>query len=146
MSIFTRTSRFATSATTPGSSERVQITLTSAQILALNTTPITIVAAPGAGKYISVDEVVGKLTFNSIAYTGANNVEIRYTNGAGVKVSGDLASAWLDNASTRVDRAITAAASALPANAPIVASVPVANPGAGDGTVTFDVLYRTVSV
>lgn len=130
----------------PGIAQRVRVPLTSAQILASNTTPITLVPAPGAGKYISVDEVVAKMTFGSVQYTGANAVEVRYTDGSGVKVTGDLAAAWLNSASTRVDKAIGAAVAVAVANAAIVVAVPSANPGAGDGTVTLDILYRVVSL
>jgi hypothetical protein len=122
--------------------QRAKVTLTSAQIKALNSTPITLIAAPGAGKALSVDEIVATMNFGTTQYTGANAVEIRYTDGSGVKATGDFASAWLDNASTRTDKVIGAAVATAVLNAPIVASVPAANPAAGDGTVTFDISYR----
>lgn len=130
----------------PGIAQRLKVTLTSAQLLALNTTAITLIPAPGTGKYISVDEVMAKNDFNSIAYTGANALEIRYTDGSGVKVTGDLASAFIDSASSRLDKAVGVAVAVGVANAPIVAFVPVANPGAGNGTITLDILYRVVSL
>jgi len=43
-------------------------TLTSAEILALGTTPITLIAAPGTGKAIWVKNVVTRLNFNTTAY------------------------------------------------------------------------------
>ena len=129
----------------PGIAQRARVTLTSAQILALNTTPITLVGAPGANKYISVDEIVGILDFGSAAYVGTNAVEFRYTNGAGAKVTGDGANAWLNSASSAAVKTVAAAVTPV-ANAPVVASVPTANPTTGDGTITFDVLYRVVSL
>lgn len=126
-----------------GVAQRKQLTLTSAQILALNSTPVTLVPAPGAGKYIEVLRVSAKLVFNSVAYTGANALEIRYTDGSGAKATSDLAAALINAAATRRDSA-TAAAVTQVANAPVVAAVPSANPGAGDSTMVVDVLYRVV--
>lgn len=122
--------------------QRAKVVLTAAQIKALNSTPITIVAAPGAGKVISVDEIQATMNFGTTQFTGANAVEVRYTDGSGQKVTGDLAAAWLNNASTRTDKAIGSAVTTAVANAAVVVAVPSANPGAGDGTVTLDVLYR----
>lgn len=127
-----------------GVAERKTITLTSAQILALNTTPVALIAAPGVGKSISVDEVVFKAPASgATAYTGANAVELRYTNGSGAKVTGDIAAAALNSTSGRVDKAVAAAVTMV-ANAAVVAVVPTANPGAGNGTVTIDIIYRVV--
>lgn len=120
--------------------------LSSAQILALFTTPITLIAAPGAGKYISVDEIVFRLNFGTTQYTGANALEVRYTDGSGVKVTGDLASACIDSASSRADKVIGVAAAVAVANAPIVAAVPTANPAAGDGTISYSIIYRVVTL
>lgn len=118
------------------------ITLTSAQILALHTTPITAIAAV-TGKSIVVDSYTFKLNFGTIAYTGANNVEYRYTNGSGTKVAADTPSAVLDS-SVSEGYAGIGAAGILSVNAPVVLAVPTANPAAGDGTATVTIRYRLV--
>lgn len=129
-----------------GVAERRTVTLTTAQLLALFSTPVEIVPAPGTGKYISVDEIVVKgPASGSTAYTGANAVEARYTNGAGSKVTGDIAAALLNSVTSRVDKVIGAAVTAV-ANAPVVLAVPTANPGAGTGSLTVDVIYRVVNI
>lgn len=45
------------------------VTLSSAQILALHSTPITIIPAPGTGKAINVIGMVGKYIYSSTPYT-----------------------------------------------------------------------------
>lgn len=131
----------------PGIAQRVTVTLTSAQILALFTTPVTVVGAPGANKYISVDEVLVRAPLaGATAYAGANAVEVRYSNGAGVKATGDIAAATLNSVTGQVDKTVGAATTALVVNAPLVVAVPVANPTAGTGTVVLDVLYRVVTL
>ena len=127
----------------------VQFTLTSAQILALNTTPITIVPATGAGTLIQVDGITAKLVFNSIAYTGANPISFAYTNASGVLVTGTVASAFIDSASGTnyyYAPANPSATGFVPvANAPIVAFVGTANPAAGNSTIVLTIRYHTIT-
>lgn len=122
------------------------VTLTASQVKALNGTPITLVAAPGASSYIVVDEIRHKLTYGSIQFTGSNNLEFRYTNGSGAKVTADIAFATLNAAATnyRVLKPVTTELTPV-LNAPIVVYVPSANPGAGDSTITYVVRYHIVT-
>lgn len=59
----------------PGSSfaplQCADITLTSAQILALQTTPVTLIAAPGAGLMIIPDKAIIRVVGITAAYTDA---------------------------------------------------------------------------
>lgn len=59
-------------------------TLTSAEILALNATPITLISAPGASKAVIVDEIQLFLDFNSAAYVAGagEDLSIQYSGGA----------------------------------------------------------------
>lgn len=125
--------------------ERIEVKLTPAQVKALFTTPVTLIPAPGANRYIQVMSVAAKLQFVTTAYTGANAVEVRYTNASGAKVTGDLAAAWLNSATSRVDIAVDAAVTSV-VNSPVVAAVPTANPGAGDGLVVLDIVYRIIKL
>lgn len=64
------------------------VDLTNAQVLALNTTPVTVVAAPGVGKYVDVIAVT--LAFNYTgAYTGPVNAKLYYSS----RIGGNAASA-----------------------------------------------------
>jgi hypothetical protein len=123
-------------------------TLTSTQILALNTTAISIVPAGGADTIIVVDKIVAVLDYGTIAYTGGNALEFRYTNSSGVKVATDLAAASFLNLTAdafATSGGVEAQAIAA-ANAAVVVWVPTANPAAGNSTLDLHVYYRIVSV
>jgi hypothetical protein len=122
------------------------VALTAAQTKLLHTTPITLVAAPASGKVLVVESIIAKNVFGTQAYAGGNALEFRYTDGSGVKVSGDIAAAFINlAAATRIDVAIPAAMAIAVSAAPIVVAVPVADPTAGDGIITITVLYRVVT-
>jgi hypothetical protein len=123
------------------------VTVATGAVLTLNGTPVTPVAAPGAGKIVLIEEITCKLVFNSVAYTGSNALEFRYTNGSGAKVSADLSSAFLNSASgTNYATVKSVVTQVTPvANAAVVVFVPVANPGAGNSPLVFTIKYRVVT-
>lgn len=53
-------------------------TLSQAQIIALFSTPVTLVAAPGAGKIVIVDELEFFHDYATAAYTGGGDVTVEY--------------------------------------------------------------------
>jgi hypothetical protein len=59
-----------------------EITLSSAELLALDTTPIEVIPAPGSGRAIVVWDYYGFLDFNSVAYTDGD-LKLHYTDAAG---------------------------------------------------------------
>jgi len=65
------------SATTSGV-QIATVNLSSANILALNATPITLVAAPGAGLAIVPLSTFGSLTFVTAQYASAGSVRLKY--------------------------------------------------------------------
>jgi len=52
----------------------IKVSLTSANILALNTTPFVLISAPGAGKILNVLNVKYRYNFVSTAYTGGGSI------------------------------------------------------------------------
>lgn len=123
------------------------VTVATASVLTLNGTPVTLVAAPGAGKIVLIEEITAKLVFNSVAYTGSNALEFRYTNGSGAKVTADLAAAFINSASGTNYATVKSVVTALTpvANAAVVVFVPTANPAAGNSDIIFTLKYRIVT-
>lgn len=122
-----------------------RFTLTSAQILALNTTPITLIPA-FLQSVIIVQGITARLNFNSIAYTGANNLEFRYTNASGVKISSDISNTFINSAVTSYGHVAGTATELVPVfNSPIVVRVPTANPGAGNSTLDLFIKYHIIT-
>lgn len=67
------------------------LNLTNAQIKSLFTTPITIVAAKGAGTVITVISVMVKFIYGGTnAFTGGGNLNIRYTNTTGQSINASI--------------------------------------------------------
>ncbi len=127
---------------------QVSVTLTAAQVKALFTTPISLVAALGGGVVGLVHRISFGSTFVSVAYAGANALEFRYTDASGAKVTADIAAATLNFASGTKRATVAGVTTELApvANAAIVVCVPTANPTAGDSPITFIVQYMGVTI
>lgn len=74
----------------PAEAQAITVTLSSANIMAMFGTPVTLIPAPGAGKLIQVDEVVVSFIYNSIAYANGSELRIRYS-GSGTDLFSTIA-------------------------------------------------------
>lgn len=125
--------------------------LTSTQIKALHTTPIQLVPQPGKLTVVIVDGITARITYRGTAYTGANALEFRYTNGSGTKVTADIPSTFINSAVSAYAQAPIVTAEFAPIeggssnNGSIVVSVPTANPAAGNSSIAIVVKYHLVS-
>jgi len=115
----------------------------------LNSAPQTIVAAPGAGKYVEVQSIHWFLDYATAAYDGTKtgNLMAKYTNGSGDEVVGQVAeTGFMDQ--TADTHAVTHGIDCVPvANAAIVAHA--SNDwfsAAGDSPVKYEVIYRIRSI
>lgn len=120
-------------------------TLSSAQILALSTVPVSLVPAPGAGLTIVVEKIVFNFAATSTQYANGGTVEFRYTNASGAIVTGSagIANTVIQSASTSIT--ILGGNSATNvvgvANAAIVVDNASAPFITGTGTATVTVYY-----
>ena len=130
----------------------IRVKLTATQVRALFTTPQTLLSAPGANKFISIDRAVAYLDYSGAVFTGANDLEIRATNAAGTALTEDgFSSAFLNGAADAV--AIESGVAywgevTRLLNQPVVACVPVADPGGAlsTSTLTLILLYTVIKV
>lgn len=131
-----------------------QTTLSSSQIKALNTTPVTLVPAFGSmststnlNSVIIVEGITAKNYFRGTAYTGANNLEFRYTGASGTKVTADIPNTFINSASSTYNHVAGITSVFTPViNSPVVVVVPVANPATGNGQIIITVKYRIVTI
>lgn len=91
----------------PGATQYAEVSITNAEMLALRATPKTLVAAPGAGKFLEFVSL--QLFFD---YTGAytettDNMAVRLTDGTGIIVSQAIeATGFVDAAADTVTNAL----------------------------------------
>ena len=127
----------------------VAVTLSVSQLKALNTTPITLVAAPAAGKYIVV-EAIEMLTTGTVGYDGVatgEDLTVQYGT-AGDTIATAETTGWLDSA-TAAGRLIVPAVSTAIAP-PTAQAVSIKNSGAifaaaGNHGLKVSVRYRVVT-
>jgi hypothetical protein len=130
----------------------VDVTVTSAQLLALNATPIALVAAPGAGRFLAFERALIHKPAGT-AYSGiaaGEDLSIKYTDAAGTEVSQIEATGFLDQATaqTRFARAHAAASannSIVPIeNAPLVLHLLVGEITTGTSNLLVRVFFRNM--
>ncbi len=133
---------FATSAVTTVTS------LTSAQILALNTTPITLIAAPGAGYAINLISVMGSLTFATAAYATHTELDIIDATSSAVlfKDTATLLAATASKVATVPVNTNSNAGLVVTANAAVNATVATGNPATGAGTLKLYTTYNIIAL
>lgn len=128
---------------------QMRFVLTSAQLLALKTTPISIIPAPGPGKYIQIISVNMRGVFGGTAYTlNAGTLKMFYGPVANAKAVTADESALLTAVanSTNIDIAVTPLAALTDAQA-LNVDIEMGNDGTanytlGNGTVVVYVEYE----
>lgn len=123
----------------------VRRTLTNAEVLALNSTPIELIAAQGAGKIIAPLKILVSSPAPSTPY--ATNTNLRFTFGDDstrvFTADGVLAeaSAW----SIQAEPVYTVSGTRFPANTGLDVYVPTGDPTAGTEDITILVYYSIFS-
>lgn len=129
----------------------IQITLTSAQLKALNTTPVLVLAAPALpGDTILVDSYVLNYIYGTVAYTSGGAIVLGYDTTATTPASATIAATFLTSpAANQVASALGSLASALSSaviDKGLYITAATGNFATGDGTVIVTVYYRVLSI
>ena len=134
----------------------VVVTVTAAQMLALNATPIELVPAPGKGKAIVFKGAQLHLDFESAAYAGiavGEDLAIKYTDAAGDQVAEIETTGFLDATADAYRWAYpaTALAATISESTPVedaalVAHMLVGEVTTGDSPLHIKVFYRVVDL
>lgn len=128
------------------------VTVSSAELLALNAVPKQLVAAPGAGKLLVLEGAQRLwLDYNSVAYNGiaaGEDLAIKYTDGSGVIAAQVETTGFLDQAADehRIIYPLADAAKEPVANAPLVLHMLVGEIATGNSPLKVRVRYRSVDL
>jgi hypothetical protein len=121
------------------------VTIASADVLQLNSTPIEIVAAPGAGYAIEVVSASVKIDFNSAAYATNTAIQLIVNGATTAQYGGGILNATV--ATTKKLPEISTSSSTttqLITNAALQVSTLIGNPTAGDSDITVYITYRII--
>ncbi len=121
----------------------VDFKLTAAQLNTLNATPITVLAAPGAGLITLPVGCLWKIDFASAAFeNGSGTVSLKYTNASGVKAIADLPNATFESGADTFYYSV--AASGVPVANAVIQACTDADVTSGDGTLYGRFYYRVI--
>jgi hypothetical protein len=126
--------------------KEASLTIPSADVLTLNSTPIEIVPAQGVGTAIEVLSASMKMVYNSVAYATNTNItiaasgatEYQYEFGSIPLASTSNVFATTQGNDDTIDNIIE--------NDSIVVSTDTGNPTAGDSEITVYVVYRVITI
>lgn len=127
------------------------VTLSSADILALNTTPKELLPAPGVGKVLILDQIVYSYTYGTTQYTGGGIIRPVWRGGTtavwGTGVTGELAVALMQAASSYIGiRCQSAVSIAQLENTAIDLYAATGDFATGDGTLKVFIKYRILTL
>jgi hypothetical protein len=127
----------------------VDVTVSTAQLLALFTTPVSIIPAPGAGLAVLPIQAVFYLPYVSAAYAGiavGEDLVFKYTDASGAQIGGIMEpTGFLDQTSNQVRFWNNEMVSVTPvANAAVVLHLLVGNIITGNSPLKLRVYYKVL--
>lgn len=126
-------------ATGGGELKQAQIIITTGQVLALNSTPITIVAGI-TGKEIQIVSASAHLKYNSTTYATNVNLVLKSSSAGAAEYQGKYDISYVSDVLGSFE--LTGLQANIVTGDALVATVTSGNPTAGDSDIVIDVLYR----
>ena len=121
----------------------VSLTIASADVLTLNTTPITLVGAV-AGYAIEVVNASVKVDFNTTPYATYTTIQLITDTATSQQANADIGATVTQIGKFRTTEAGSPSATQLIANKSLTVTVDSGNPTAGDSDITVFVNYRLI--
>jgi hypothetical protein len=131
--------------------QTASVTIATGDVLTLATTPVELVAAPGADKYIQFLGAQLVLDYNSAAYTeSGDNLGIKYTDAAGVQVSDDIeCTGFIDQTADTITNAVPVKDAIVAASGAVNQALVLDNLGsnfaAGNSSLDVVVSYKVLT-
>ena len=128
------------------------VSLTAANIIAMNNTPVSVLAAPGVGYAIIVDQFAFEMNRTSTAFTGGGAINLRYhTTTSSVPHAGTIAASVVTTggagtAIVALGPNVGASGLVIPSNEGIDITNATAAFAAGTGTAKVFLRYRIVTL
>ena len=125
----------------------IKVSISSAQLLNLNSSPVTVISAPGAGKVIEVMNCMVKYNFGTTPYVCAGGLTLR--NPSSTLRQLNIAQNIIQQTFSTITHTNSYDAgndTAIVVNEPIQFEAKTANPTSGDGTVDLYIYYRIVTL
>jgi hypothetical protein len=117
-------------------------TLTSTEILALRTTAITLLSAPGANKYYELISVSAYNNYNSTTYNAGTDVLNLEVNGVALWT---LPNAFIEATSSTATYGTKVADALIATNTAVNLRMSSADPTTGNGTIKVSAIYRIIT-
>ena len=123
------------------------LSIASADVLTLNSIPVELVAAPGAGYAIEVISASVNLVFASAAYATNTTLQLIINGATSAQVQGTILNATLSKiAKFSTVVSVSAGTTQIIENAALNVSVATGDPITGDSDIEVFVLYRLIAV
>jgi hypothetical protein len=131
----------------PSLLQKTVVTLTAAQIIAMNGAPVNILPAPPAGQAIVVDQFIAQMKPGATQFTGGGAVSFQYHGTAVVPHSANIPAATI-NSATASENVVPPPTGVI--QPPTATGIDITNAAAafatGNGTLVVTVFYSIITL